>query len=123
MNFTGSEVKPLTQLERVRVAEPVSGMSLRVTTAEPLLLSQAHFMEAERAEGLKQLSTLIDRLSNRLGREAVTRPTLVPDPQPEYGCRFEPAIIVSRAFLGRQRGEVDVLADVQRIGGMRKPSW
>jgi protein ImuB len=81
-----------TRLEQVRVAEPVSGMSLRVTAAEPLYLSQAEFMETERAQGLKELSTLIDRLSNRLGREAVTRPSLVPDPQPEYACRFTPVI-------------------------------
>jgi protein ImuB len=81
-----------TRLEQVRVAEPVSGLSLRVTAAEPLYLSQADFMETEQTQGLKELSTLIDRLSNRLGRDAVTRPTLVPDPQPEYGCRFTPVI-------------------------------
>jgi protein ImuB len=81
-----------TQLERVRVAEPVCGMSLRVTAAEPLQWSQTELLEAEQAEGRRQLSTLIDRLSNRLGREAVTRPTLVPDPQPECACRFQPVI-------------------------------
>jgi protein ImuB len=81
-----------TRLEQVRVAEPVSGISLRVTAAEPLYLSQADFMETEQTQGLKELSILIDRLSNRLGRDAVTRPALVPDPQPEYACRFIPVI-------------------------------
>jgi len=81
-----------TRLEQIRVAEPVSGLSLRVTAAEPLYLSQADFMETEQTQGLKELSILIDRLSNRLGRDAVTRPELVPDPQPEYACRFTPVI-------------------------------
>jgi protein ImuB len=93
-----------TQLERVRVAEPVCGMSLRVAAAEPLQWSQTELLEAEQAEGHRQLSTLIDRLSNRLGREAVTRPTLVPDPQPEYACRFQP-VIQEESSRARRKSE------------------
>ena len=33
---------------------------------------------------------LIERLSNRLGDQAVLRPQLWPDAQPEYACRLEP---------------------------------
>jgi protein ImuB len=98
-----------TQLEQVRVAKPVCGMSLRVTAAEPLHLSQAGLLEAERAEGLKQLSTLIDRLSNRLGREAVTRPALVPDPQPEYACRFQPVIQEESSRVRRKTESLPLL--------------
>jgi protein ImuB len=109
-----------TQLERVRVVEPVCGMSLRVTTAEPLHLSQAGLMEAERTEGFKQLSTLIDRLSNRLGREAVTRPTLVPDPQPEYACRFQPVI---QEENGRARRKTESLLFLESSSPLFPPGF
>jgi protein ImuB len=94
------------RLEQVRVAEPVTEIRLRVTAAEPLYLSQAEFLEAERAQGLQELSMLLDRLSNRLGREAVTRPALVPDPQPEYACRFQPLIQMKTPSGLRRGGEV-----------------
>ena len=93
-----------TRLEQVRVAEPVCGLSLRVSAAEPLYASQAEFTERERAEAFKELSTLIDRLSNRLGQEAVARPTLVPDPQPEYAYRFQPVIQASGGEMVRWWG-------------------
>lgn len=79
-------------LERVKVAAPVSGMRLHVSRAEVLGGSQAELFDTEWSHAQEELAGLIDRLSSRLGREAVTRPALVPDPQPEYACRFEPLI-------------------------------
>lgn len=81
-----------TRLEQVALPEPVSGVNLCVTAAEPLDDSQADLFDEERAAGARALSALIDQLSSRLGREAVTRPGLVPDAQPEYACRFDPAL-------------------------------
>ena len=52
--------------------------------------TQDEFFEPEDRPDPAALTALIDPLSNSLGREAVTRPRLVPDPQPEYACRFEP---------------------------------
>jgi protein ImuB len=80
------------QLEQTRLAEPVVSVCLRVTEAEPLADTQADFFEAERQNEEKALAALIDRLSSRLGRGAVARAALVPDPQPEYACRFEPLV-------------------------------
>jgi protein ImuB len=81
-----------TRLEQVTIDEPVCGMSVRVLSAEPLVDVQAEYVETERAENSRELAGLVDRLSSRLGREAVTRPVLVPDPQPEYACRFDAVI-------------------------------
>jgi protein ImuB len=80
-----------TQLERVQLAEPVVAVSLHAVMVEPLADNQHDLFETERAHE-EELSALIDRLSNRLGPEAVTRPLLLADAQPEYACRFEPVV-------------------------------
>lgn len=81
-----------TRLERVRIAGPVSALSLHVTAAEPLQDAQSELLETGRPPGDKGFAAFIDCLSNHLGCEAVTRAQLVSDPQPEYACRFEPFI-------------------------------
>jgi protein ImuB len=81
-----------TRMEQVRVESPVCALTLCVTVAEPLSDTQGEFFEPEDQHDEDELTALIDHLSNRLGREAVTRARLVPDPQPEYACRFEPVI-------------------------------
>lgn len=78
-----------TRLEQVRFPEAAVGMSLRVTASEPLHGMQERFTEPPTPAGLP---TLIDCLSNRLGPHAITRAILVPDPQPEYACRFEAVV-------------------------------
>jgi protein ImuB len=79
-----------TSMEQVRVAAPVCAVTLGVIVTEPLSDTQDEFFEPEDRPDTAALTALIDHLSNSLGREAVTRPRLVPDPQPEYACRFEP---------------------------------
>lgn len=80
-----------TRLEQVRLTEPVIGLCLHVPAVDLLPEHQFGLYETDEPRTL-ELSTLIDSLVSRLGREAVTFPALVPDPQPEYACRFEPAI-------------------------------
>ena len=78
------------RLERLTLPAPACGICLRAPVVEPLSPRQYDLFEEEPREG--ELAALIDRLVSRLGREAVTFATLVDDPQPEYACRFEPAI-------------------------------
>jgi protein ImuB len=80
-----------TRLERVVIPGPVCAVHLCVTVAAPLDEGQAGLLDDERAQGALELSALIDQLSSRLGREAVTRPRLVADAQPEFACGFDPA--------------------------------
>lgn len=80
-----------TRLEAVMLVGPVRSVELRVPAAEPVGDRQRQLFETD-AEAAEELAGLIDRLSNRLGREVVTRVMLVPDPQPEYACRFEPVV-------------------------------
>jgi protein ImuB len=81
-----------SQLEQARVAEPVCAVRLHVRAVEPMTGSQPEFFETGEADGIEGASVLVDRLSSRLGREAVTRARMVADFQPEYACRFEPMI-------------------------------
>jgi protein ImuB len=81
-----------TRLEDVQLEGPVSELSLRVSAAERLVDVQEDLLEMEQRPDREGLTHLIDHLSNRLGREAVTRARLVPDPQPEYACRFDPLV-------------------------------
>jgi protein ImuB len=100
-----------THLERVRLAEPVGAVCLRVGAAEPLDDRQAEIFAAESQyqdfRNLPDFGSLIDCLSSRLGREAVTRATLVPDLQPECACHFEPAIEREVSDRGRRKVAAD----------------
>jgi protein ImuB len=96
------------RLEQVQLAEPVTAICLRVTAEEPLSENQGGlpFEEDPIANCKLQtanwqldignwqlaMGTLIERLSSRFGRDAVTQAALVPDPQPEHACRFEPVL-------------------------------
>jgi protein ImuB len=81
-----------TRLDETRVEGPIAALRLRVVVAEPLVDTQGDLLDTESSSHREELARLIDQLSNRLGREAVTRARLVPDPQPEYAYRFEPLV-------------------------------
>ena len=79
------------QLERLVLPGPVSEVSLAVLTLAPLASWQPELFENKlRREIRRQAALLIDRLSNRLGREAVVQALVVPDAQPEFAFRYEP---------------------------------
>ncbi len=78
-----------TRLEQVQLAGPVSAVCLGVTVAERIPEVQRALFERT-GDDEAGLVALIDRLSNLLGRQAVTRPRCVADAQPEYAFRFEP---------------------------------
>ena len=82
------------RLERVRIAEPIVRLCLRVPSVEFMVQRQFELFDAD-ASQLEELGDLIDRLASQFGSEAVTFARLVEDCQPEYACRFEPAIAKS----------------------------
>jgi protein ImuB len=88
------------RLEHIRMDEPVSGIRLRVPVVEVMPERQFELFDAEEPRE-EELSALIDRLVSRLGREAVTFASVVPDPQPEYACRFDPTIAKEVRSEGR----------------------
>jgi len=116
-----------TRLERVEVVEPVAAVTLRVARTAPLDDGQAELFETERTAGAEPIGKLIDQLCSRLGRDAVTRPELVPDAQPEFACRFEPAIgdspeqKVSGTFSLRRVAGVESSSPQTKLRGEKVP--
>jgi protein ImuB len=110
------------RLETHPLAEPVAGLELSVTATAPLeerqreLFAGAAGVTAQRiGDDSRALALLIDRLSNRLGREAVVRARLLSDAQPEFAWRYEPAITNSerRARNAERRNKRRVLRNVE----------
>lgn len=86
------------KLETARLRAPVFAMMLWTRATDPLGDGQAGLFDevAGRAWGEcpaeEGFAGLVDRLSNRLGIDAVLRPELVEDHQPECAYRYVPAI-------------------------------
>ena len=77
------------RLERTSFAGDVSHVSLQVSQSAALEVRQRQLFDTqEYQDDSSQLTTLIDRLSNRLGPDSVVRPELLPDAQPETAVRY-----------------------------------
>jgi protein ImuB len=73
------------RLETIRLTAPVTALAVEVTSAAGLSHEQQELFAADRSrDAPRHLAALVERLSSRLGREAVVRPVLMPDAQPEY---------------------------------------
>jgi protein ImuB len=94
-----------TRLEHVQLQAPVAAVRIAVTHAEPLAEVQPALFERGGADEA-DLAALIDRLSNLLGRQAVTRPRCVPDAQPEYAVRFDPVLRPREPRDGRDKEDL-----------------
>jgi protein ImuB len=78
------------RLERVVLGGPVTAVKLSVPLAARLQTWQPELFEPSRREGRRQVGLLVDRLSNRLGRESVIRAVPQSEAQPELAFRYEP---------------------------------
>jgi protein ImuB len=68
----------------------IRAVKLSVLTSAPLQAWQPELFEPSHREGRRQVAQLVDRLSNRLGREAVVRAVPRHEAQPEFAFRYEP---------------------------------
>ena len=71
----------------------VTGVRMQVVEMGLPPIRQGRLFEDETDQSARQqqaLAELVDRLDSRLGRQAVSRPILRPDPQPEYACADVP---------------------------------
>jgi protein ImuB len=88
--------KHLWDLLRVQLEQPLPGPVSRVTLAAsiaaPLQNCQQELFGSSRQEASRQLELLIDRLSSRLGPQAVLRPQLTADPLPERAVEYVPLL-------------------------------
>ena len=85
----------LWDLLRMQLEQPIPGLVGRVTLAVPLtapLENRQRELFAGSRDDNRQFELLIDRLSSRLGPEAVLRPVLTADPLPERAVQFVPLL-------------------------------
>ncbi len=83
------------QFERLRLREPVTAMQVTATASDRLEARQLEIQEcgfslADKEEDRRRLAHLVDRLSSRLGRDAVLAPRLLADAVPECAYRLDP---------------------------------
>jgi protein ImuB len=78
------------QLDRIAPAGAIRAVKLSVLAAAPLQAWQPELFEPSHRESRRHVARLVDRLSNRLGREAVARALPQPDAQPEFAFRYDP---------------------------------
>jgi protein ImuB len=101
------------RLETIRLESPVSGLAIEVTAVAPLGQQQQElFIQDRCCEAPRHLAALVERLSSRLGREAVVRPALLPDAQPEYAS-------VDLPWTGLERGRGSGVGGQRKQGGKR----
>lgn len=79
------------QCERRTFTMAIQGIRMEVVEMGLVFARQTTlFGDANSDENPRVLAELVDRLSIRLGRHAVLRPQLAPDPQPEFACEQVP---------------------------------
>ncbi len=87
-------------LDRVRLPAEITRATLRAELVVPLEFRQGQmFAEDSLAERWARVPALVELLSNRLGKQAVLRPRLLPEAQPEFGWRYEPWLEQDIALL------------------------
>ena len=81
------------QLERLALRAPVTAVRVEAVATAPLADRQQElFSELPARQHPRHLEELIERLSSRLGRQAVVRPRLTPEAQPELAYVYEPLV-------------------------------
>ena len=90
------------QLERLRLTTPITAIDVEAMVTAPLERRQQElFADDSPRSRPRQLAGLIDRLSTRLGRDAVVRARLKPDAQPELAWQCEPLVDQGSRFRKR----------------------
>jgi len=80
-------------LERIQLHGKVGNVKLAVTRSVRLDIEQSALFEtSDRRNARRDLDSLLNRLSNRLGEEAVLSSRLCPDFQPERSVEYRPVM-------------------------------
>ena len=80
------------QLDDLRLSGPTSRLTLAAAVTAPLENRQGELFAGNQHEAGRQFALLVDRLSSRLGSQAVLRASPTADPLPEKAVSYLPAI-------------------------------
>jgi protein ImuB len=92
------------QLEVVRLPGALGRATLSVAECAPLEHRQGELFAGNRHEAFRQMALLIDRLSCRLGPQAVLRAEPTADPMPERAIHYFEAVFKNQRPSGRVPG-------------------
>jgi protein ImuB len=85
------------QIDRADLPEGISFVRLEATNVASVATRQRDLFGFETdTDTHREVSSLLDRLSNRLGATAVVHAVLVPEAQPELSVRHEPVVLAER---------------------------
>ncbi len=76
------------QQERLRLSSPVVGFSMEALDVTPLEAAQQELFDGGMRDHARQYVMLLNRLSSRLGENAVLVPCLLPNPAPERAVQL-----------------------------------
>src|SRR5262249_20733995 len=95
---TAKQLQDLLKLhcERLVLSAPVERVVIRADQTAPLEYRQGEFFADPTSDANQHLAILLERLSSRLGPEAVLRPKLNADALPERALRYE-------SFVGQRK--------------------
>jgi protein ImuB len=112
------------QLEQRSLPGPVGRVTVQVVQSAPLECRQSELFGGSVLEGTRELSLLIDRLSGRLGMNAVVRPELARDPLPEKAFREMPLAgqFLRRVGPVRSRQRSSAHSGRRAVAGARRPT-
>ncbi|MCA9227018.1 MAG: DNA polymerase Y family protein, partial [Planctomycetales bacterium] len=110
------------QMEALVLPGPVETARVEARVVAKLEQRQMELFADSSREATRQLSVLVDRLSARLGRQAVLRPRLRADAQPEQACYFVPLTGDARKLSGRAKTATAAAAKATRTAPRGKTS-
>ena len=106
------------QLEQLRLPGAVGRFTLQARLTAPLDNRQGQLFAGNQDEASRQFGLLIDRLTSRLGPDAVLRPQLVADPRPDRAVAWEAAVsrrVHERSEMHRRRGRSKVQSPKSKV--------
>ncbi len=80
------------QLDRIKLPGHVKRIELRVDRVAPLVDRPGQLFAGDDCYVAREWAALVERLTSRLGSDAVVRPELLPDAAPEHAYRYVPLL-------------------------------
>jgi protein ImuB len=94
-------------MERLRFDAPLIGIRMEALETSLLERPQQEFLGGRSRDLAHQLSSLLNRLSSRLGSQAVMRPRLLPQAVPERAFEYVP--VTERSFSATTETKTSLL--------------
>ena len=103
------------QIERLQIPAEVSNVTVRAAVVAPLEFEQDEIFGGSGSRMWKEVTSLLERMSSRLGPTAVLRPRRVPDPQPEFAWQSDDWLAATRSLRSGARSAAVSGTSIQHL--------